>query len=171
MTRLLQPARRLLRTALLLPVLAVAAPAPASAQEAGDFVAAAGVGGTFYCIVTRCNTGATVGALVAYDVLPFVMLEAGAKRHFCFDCDSYVILDAGVQLRYPHATVQPFLGAGVSRHSDAEFMGTHTGPHAAAGVWVWARTDWGVQAELRGTRVRVGDYMGEISLSLARRFR
>jgi hypothetical protein len=162
---------RVLHAVLLLPAVALAAPAPASAQAAGDFFAAAGAGGTYYCIVTRCNTGTTVGALVAYGPLPFVMLEAGAKRHFCFDCDSYVITEAGVQLRYPHATVQPFLAAGVSRHSDAEFMGTYTGPQAAAGVWVWPWTGWGMHAELRGTRVRAGNHLGELSLSLARRFR
>jgi hypothetical protein len=162
---------RVLRGILLLPALALTAPAPASAQANGDFVAAAGVGGTFYCIVTRCNTGTTVGALVAYGPLPFVMLEAGAKRHFCFDCDSYSITQAGVQLRYPHAIAQPFLAVGVARHSDADFMGSYTGPYAGVGVWVWPWSGWGAHAELRGTRVRAGDHLGELSLSLARRFR
>jgi hypothetical protein len=164
--------KRLLCAALLSPVLAVAAPAPASAQDAGALVAAAGVGGTYYCIVTRCNSGTTVGALAAYGPLPFVMIEAGAKRHFCFDCVRYFIAEAGVQLRYPHVTVQPFLSAGASWNSDPEFMGEHTGPYAGAGVWIWPWADWGLHAEARGRRVMdTGSGIGEVALSVARRLR
>jgi hypothetical protein len=158
--------------ALLLPVCALVRPTPASAQVAGDFVAAAGVGGTYYCIVSRCNSGTTVGVLGAFAPLPFVMLEAAAKRHFCFDCDRYYIAEAGVQLRYPHATIQPFLSAGASRNSDPEFMGEHTGPYAAAGVWIWPWAYWGLHAEVRGRRVMgAGNSMAEVALSVTRRLR
>jgi hypothetical protein len=154
----------------LIPLLLLAAPAVAGAQQGGGLTAAAGAGGTFYCVVTRCNTGLTAGGGLAWEVLPVLAFEAGARRQFCFDCDRYIIADGGAQLRLPGRVVQPFLAGGASFHSDPEFIGENMiGPYAGAGLWVFPRGGWGARVELRGHRLDPGDHVGELSVAIARR--
>lgn len=148
--------------------IAMLMPAAAEAQEPPELLVGAGVGGTYYCIVTRCNTGTIARASVGYSPIPSVMIEGGARWHHCFDCDRFVIGEGGVQVRYPASTVSPFLSAGGSLSSDPEFMGDEWGLYAAVGSWVWLSRSWGLQLELKGRQVG-SDHMGELSLLAARR--
>ena len=153
-----------------LAALALVAPATAAAQQSGDFMATAGVGGTYYCIVTRCNTGMTVGAHVAYGLLQPVALEARAGRHLCFDCDRYFLVEGGAQLRLPRGRVQPFLAAGASLHSDPEFFGDAVGPYAGVGVWLHPTAGLALRAEVRGHQLNRGSRLGELSVAVGHRF-
>jgi hypothetical protein len=150
--------------------LALVAPATATAQQAGDFTATAGVGGTYYCIVSRCDEGMTLGAHAAYGLLHTVVLEARAGRHLCFDCDRYYLVEAGAQLRLPRGPVQPFLAAGASLHSDPEFFGDATGPYAGVGVWLHPMAGLTIRAELRGHQLDRGSRLGELSVAVGHRF-
>jgi hypothetical protein len=150
--------------------LATAGVSTAAAQSTRGIVVGAGVGVTYYCIVARCDTGSTIGAMGAFDFSRLVSVEAGVRRHYCFDCDRFMIAEADVLVQYPLPRVSPFLAAGVSYSSDAEFMGDHVGLLAAAGVWIWLRQRWGARVELRGRQVGRGDAMGELSLSVVHRF-
>ncbi len=149
---------------------ALAGSARAHAQDRVRFVTGLTAGGTYYCIVTRCNTGQTVGALAEVQVAPALALELAARRHGCFDCDRFFIADAALVLRYPARIVQPFFAAGVARSSDPEFMGTQLGLMGAAGAWAWFQPAWGAKLELRGRQVGRGDGMGELSVALGYRF-
>lgn len=142
-------------------------PAPAGAQAA---YVAAGAGGTYYCIVSRCDTGSTMGVAAGVQLSPALGIEAGVRRHFCFDCDRFVIGDASLVLQYPRAVVSPYVAAGVSLSSDPEFMGDEIGAAAAAGAWLWSGRRWGGRLELRGRRVPGSDGVAELSASIAHRF-
>jgi hypothetical protein len=150
--------------------LALLAPATVAAQQSGDFTATASVGGTYYCIVSRCDTGVTMGAHVAYGLLQTVALEARGSRHLCFDCDRYFLVEGGAQLRLPGGRVQPFLAAGASLHSDPEFFGDATGPYAGVGVWLHPMAGLTLRAELRGHQLDRGSRLGELSVAAGHRF-
>jgi hypothetical protein len=143
---------------------------PAAGQDARGIVVGAGVGATYYCIVSRCDSGGTIGVMGAFDASRVLSVEAGVRRHYCFDCDRFMIAEADVLVQYPRQRVSPFLAAGLSYSSDAEFMGDHVGLLAAAGAWIRLRQRWGARLELRGRQVGRGDAMGELSLSMTHRF-
>lgn len=150
--------------------LALACLAPAAqAQQTRPLELGAGGGGTYYCIVSRCNTGTTLGATATLRLTPAIGLDATVRRHFCFDCDRYLLGEAGVLLRVPGRALSPFAAAGASLSSDPEFFGDELGVFAGVGAWLW-RGEWGGRIELRGRRVRRGDALGELSLSIARAF-
>ncbi len=151
-------------------VLLVAIAAPARAQNPVRIVTGVSAGATYYCLVSRCNTGTTIGVSAEAQATRVLGLELAVRRHTCFDCDRFVIADAALVLRVPAHTIQPFVAGGVSRSSDPEFMGTHTGLLGAAGAWAWLGPAWGAKLELRGRQVGRGDAMGELSLGLAHRF-
>lgn len=153
----------------LLAGLALLAPPQARAQQADGAVVGGGGGVTYYCIVSRCNTGATLVGLVGYAPRPFLVIAGTGRWHACFDCDRFVMVEASLQLRHPGRTVQPFLGVGAGLSSDPEFMGDRFGPHVALGAWLWPSPRWGLQAEVRGRSLGSGDRMGEASLAVARR--
>lgn len=140
------------------------------AHAAPAQVVSAGLGVSYYCIVSRCDTGTILNAAVAFDLGSVVSIEAGHRRHSCFDCHGFGITEGLLQLRYARTRLQPFVGAGVAHSVDREFMGSETGLMAAAGVWLWPRPDWGLRLELRGRQAGRGDSMGELTLSVARRF-
>ena len=106
------------RPVLLRTLLALAFPPVVGAQGLTDLVVGGGIGGTYYCIVTRCDTGATLVATVGYGPAPFLLTSVGVRRHDCFDCDRFVIAEGSVQLRRPGGTLQPFLAAGAGVSSD-----------------------------------------------------
>lgn len=151
-------------------VLLIAIAAPARAQSPVRIVTGVSAGATYYCIVSRCGTGQTVGVVADAQPTPAIGLELAVRRHSCFDCDRFVIADAALVLRYPARTIQPFVAAGVSLSSDPGLMGTRAGMLGAAGAWAWLKPAWGAKLELRGRQVGRGDGMGELSLSLAHRF-
>jgi len=142
----------------------------AHAQNPVRISAGVSGGATYYCIVSRCDTGSTVGVFADVEIAPILAFEIAGRRQFCFDCDRFIIGDAGLVLRYPARRIRPFISAGVSRTSDPEFMGTHTGLSGATGAWGWFNERWGTRIELRGRQVGRGDAIGELSLSLAHRF-
>ncbi len=159
--------RHLIATILLL---AIAGVAPARAQGPVRIVTGVSAGATYYCIVTRCGTGKTIGVLVEAQPARVLGLELAARRHSCFDCERFVIADAALVLRYPARSIQPFVAAGASRSTDTGALGTHSGLLGAAGAWAWLDPAWGAKLELRGRQVGRGDGMGELSLSFAHRF-
>jgi hypothetical protein len=142
----------------------------AAAQQSKGIVVGANVGGTYYCIVSRCDTGTTVGVMAGVDATRALAVEAAVRRHYCFDCDRFVIAEAAAVLQYRRRLISPFVAAGASYSSDPDFMGDHVGLLAAAGAWVWPDRRWGMRLELRGRQVGRGDAMGELSLSLVHRF-
>lgn len=154
---------------LLIALMAWAAPERAAAQGGTAVDVGVGVGGTYYCIMTRCNTGTLLSAGAALRVNRFVFVEAGARRHLCFDCDRFIVVDAMVAGQYPFGTWTPFAGAGWGVASDPEFMGREDGLHAAAGTWIRPGNGaWSIQLALRGRQVG-GDAMGELSAMVTRR--
>jgi hypothetical protein len=154
--------------AALLAVASVAAlPASAAGQAAPGVVVGAGVGGTYYCIVSRCNTGTLLQATAGVDVMEYVHVEAGVRRHSCFDCSEFTIVDGTVLLRRETGPLTPFVGAGYGRVADAEFMGTRWAFHGAAGTWYRPGRRWGVQVALRGRELGSGDRMGEASVGVS----
>lgn len=156
-----------LRLAALLTVLA---PSAALGQRPSSAVVGLSAGGTYYCIVSRCDTGTTLGLLAGYDVTRVLSVGATARWHACADCDRFLIGEGGVQLRYPGRVFAPFVAVGAGLSSDPEFMGDEFGLHAAVGTRFWATPGWGLQLELRGRQVGRGDHMGELSLGVTRRF-
>jgi len=150
-------------------VLSMFLPAAAVAQTASPLVLGAGVGGTFYGISTRTNTGTALVGLVGYDLGPNLMIEAGVRRHQCVDCDRFLIAEGGLHLKYPGRTFSPYVAGGYGVVSDPEFMGTEHGLHAAVGVWLWPERPWGLRTEVRGRQAGKGDGMGEASVLLTRR--
>lgn len=141
----------------------------AAAQSSKAIVVSAGAGGTFYCIITRCDSGTIFGVTAGYGLTPAVAVEAGVRRHSCFDCDRFVIADAALVLQLSARTVSPFAAIGVGWSSDPEFMGNEVGLLAAAGVAIWPSRTWGIRTELRGRTVGRGDGMGELSVSVSYR--
>ncbi|HEX6307737.1 MAG TPA: hypothetical protein VFZ69_06075 [Longimicrobiales bacterium] len=137
-----------------------------AAQSSGDVVIGASAGGTYYCISTRCDTGTTAGIAVSFQATPVVGVEASGRRHFCPDCDRFLMGDGAVLLQYPGRRVRPFVGGGMSYSSDPEFMGSHFGLLGATGVSIGLGDRWATRAEVRGRRVGRGDAMGELLLSL-----
>ena len=149
---------------------AACVPVRAAAQESAAAVVGAGVGGTYYCIVSRCDTGTTILGMGGYAPAPFLLVEAAVRWHQCFDCDRFVIVEGGLQLRYPGRRLEPFVAGGVGLSSDPEFMGDQFGLHAAAGTWIRVSPRWGLKTEVRGRQVGGGDLMGEASVAVAYRF-
>lgn len=143
----------------------------AQAQNGAELAGGIGAGGTYYCIVTRCNTGTTIVAALGYAPTPAVMIEASGRWHGCFDCDRFVIGEGSVQLRRRRGAVRPFIAAGAGIASDPGLMGDRLALHLALGARLRPEEPWGVQLEVRGRRVGRGDAMAEASLMLLRRWR
>jgi hypothetical protein len=145
------------------------ASSPAAAQERALHVGI-GAGGTYYCIVSRCDTGIIIGPVGSFHFTPVIAVEAAVRRHFCTDCDRFTVAEAALLFLYPQRVVSPYVGGGVSLSSDPDFMGDEVGLLAAAGAWVWPGRRWGMRVDARGRQVGRGDAMGEVSLALVRRF-
>lgn len=143
----------------------------AQAQEVGDWVVSLGAGGTLYSIETRFDDGTIVRGGVGYLLTPTLMIEGGLRRHDCFDCDRFLIFDAGVQARHRGDRFSPFVAAGGGLSSDPEFMGRRWGAQAAVGSWIRLSSLWDLQLEARGRQVGFSSsfYMGEFSVGVARR--
>lgn len=143
----------------------------AQAQEAGDWVVSLGAGGTLYSIETRFDDGTILRGGVGYVLTPTLMIEGGLRRHGCFDCDRFLIFDAGVQARHRGDRFSPFVAVGGGLSSDPEFMGRKWGAQAAVGSWVRLSNDWDLQLEARGRQVGFSSssLMGEFSVGVARR--
>jgi hypothetical protein len=134
-------------------------------------VAAVTAGGTYYCIVTRCNTGQALGLAAGAELTAGLSIEASARRHFCFDCDRFVIADAGASWTVPaRGRVRPFLSGGIGFTSDPEFFGHSWSPYLSVGAWYWPTEKWGGQLALRGRRVAGDLGLAEATVSLARRW-
>lgn len=142
-----------------------------NAQDQSEFIIGLGGGMSLYSISTRFDTGTIVRGSVGYSPIPWLVVETGARWHGCPDCDSFSILDGGLQLRLPGDRLSPFAAAGGGRSSDPEFMGSEWGLYAAVGGWLWLSGDWGLQLEARGRQVGSGAHMGEFTVGGARRFR
>jgi hypothetical protein len=143
-----------------------AQPAPSDAPRWA--VTAVG-GGSFYCIVTRCNTGLLAGTTIGRQTTPNLSLELSARWHRCFDCHRFLIADAGLRLHRARHRIDPFvvLGGGVA--SDPEFFGTQFSPWIAAGTALHLQPRWSLQVEARGRRIRTGSSMGEFTAGLTHR--
>jgi hypothetical protein len=141
----------------------------AGAQERAELTAGVGAGATYYCIVSRCDQGAIGRISLGYRPASVLAFEGAAAWHDCFDCDRFLVGEAGIQLRRPGPKLEPFVSAGAGLSSDPEFMGDRWGLYAAAGAWAWLPSRWGAQLELRGRRLGRGNDMGELSLTLGRR--
>jgi hypothetical protein len=146
-------------------------PGAARAQSGAEVLGGFGLGGTYYCIVSRCDTGTTVTGAFGYAPRPAVLLEASGRWHACFDCGRFVIGEGSVQLRLPRGAVRPFVAAGGGMVSDPDLMGDRLSLLVAAGAHLRPESRWGVQLELRGRRVGRGDAMGVASVVLLRRWR
>jgi hypothetical protein len=144
--------------------------APSAAQSTRSMVIGAGAGGTFYCIVSRCDSGTIVAGMASLDITRLIAAELRVGRHYCFDCDRFVIAEPAVVLQYPRNALTPYVAGGISYSSDPGFMGNQTGLAGAAGAWIWPDRRWSLRFELRGRQVGRGDAMGELSLAVARRF-
>jgi len=94
------------------------------AQQRGDVLGSIGAGGTLYAVDTRLNEGSMVQGSLGYALTPAWTLEAGVRRHGCFDCDRFWIVDAGMQWQRPGERFSPYASAGAGRASDPGFMGT-----------------------------------------------
>ncbi len=142
-------------------------------QQRGDILGSIGAGGTLYAVDTRFNEGGTVRGGLGYALGPGWTLEAGVRRHGCFDCDRFWIVDAGVQCQRPGDRFSPFVSAGGGRASDPGFMGTEWGAYASVGSWMQLTSASRLQLELRvrqlGGGLRNPDGMGELTLGATRR--
>ena len=114
-----------------------------NAQDQSEFIIGLGGGMSLYSISTRFDTGTIVRGSVGYSPIPWLVVETGARWHGCPDCDSFSILDGGLQLRLPGDRLSPFAAAGGGRSSDPEFMGSEWGLYAAVGGWLWLSGDGG----------------------------
>jgi len=145
------------------------------AQQRGDVVGSIGVGGTLYAVDTRINEGTMIQGGLGYALTPAWMLEAGVRRHGCFDCDRFWIVDAGVQWQRAGERFSPYASAGAGRASDPEFMGVEWGPYASVGSWMHLSRTSKLKLELRvrqvGGGMRSPDGMGELTLGVAHRMR
>jgi hypothetical protein len=125
-------------------------------------------GGSYYCIVSRCDTGLVAGGALGFRLTSNATAELGARWHHCFDCERFVIGEAGVRLHHGMARLSPFLALGGGVTADPDFFGVEWGPWAAAGSQIHLRQGWSLQLEARGRRIRKGSAMGELTLGLVR---
>jgi len=150
-------------------VIVLATPSTARAQEDSGFQLGVGVGGTYYCILTRCNTGSTFIAHLGYDLPGPLGVEGTTRSHRCFDCDRFWIGEGSLRLHFPGLFLRPSLAAGVGFFSDQEFLEEREfGPHLALGFSLPSFAGVGVRLDIRGRQVGfgTGDYMGEAALLL-----
>ena len=154
-------------------IVAVGSARTTQAQEPGDWIVSVGAGGTLYGIETRFDDGTLLRGGIGYALTPTLMIEGGLRRHGCFDCERFLILDAGLQAHHRGDRFRPFVAAGAGLSSDPGFMGTKWGAHAAVGSWLRLSREWDLQLELRGRQVGVSssDTMGEFTIGVARRWR
>jgi hypothetical protein len=142
-------------------------------QQRGDMVGSLGAGGTLYAVDTRLDEGHMIRGSVGYALTPAWLLEAGVRRHGCFDCQRFWIVDAGVQWQRPGERFSPFVSAGGGRASDPGFMGTEWGPYASVGSGVRFSETTSLQLEFRvrqlGGAMRSPDGMGELTMGVTRR--
>jgi hypothetical protein len=155
--------------------MALAALAPAGvvqAQQAGDWLVSLGAGGTLYGIETRFDDGTILRGGVGYVLTPTLMLEGGLRYQRCFDCERFLVFDAGLQAHHAGDRFSPFVSAGAGLSSDSGFMGRKWGAYASAGSWVRLVGPWDLQLEARGRQVGFtsSDYMGEFSVGVSHRF-
>ena len=156
-------------------VVGTAAGSPVAAQTASDasataaFTTGLSAGGTYYCIVSRCGTGATIGISAGFDLTRVFAVTASAGKHFCSDCDRFFLGDAALQARMPGRTLEPFVSGGLSLASDPGLMGREIGLFGAAGTAVRLSPDWGARVQVSGRSVGRGDAMGEISIGAQRK--
>jgi hypothetical protein len=142
--------------------------AQTSQNQGSPWIVSTVAGGSYYCIVSRCNTGLLAGGALGLRVTPNATAELGARWHHCFDCDRFVTGEAGVRFHLPMTGFAPFLAGGGGVASDPEFFGTEWGPWAAAGSEIHLRDRWSLHVEARGRRIRRGSTMGEVTLGLTR---
>jgi len=142
-------------------------------QQRGDILGSVGAGGTLYTIDTRINEGGMVRGSLGYALARAWAVEAGVRRHGCFDCDQFWILDAGVQWQRPGERFSPFVSAGGGRASDPGFMGTEWGTYASVGSWMQVTSTSRLQLEIRVRQLGYGmgspNGMGELTLGVTRR--
>ena len=152
----------------ILTMIALVVSPSAAAQQVGEIAVGGGAGISYYCIVTRCDAGTTLRLTAGYSPSTWLGFDAGFRLHDCFDCHRFRIYEGGVRLRYSASAVQPFVVAGIHRSTDAEFMGTRTGSHAAIGL-SFGRGSLGMEVELLGRSLGSGDRMGEATLAVVYR--
>jgi hypothetical protein len=157
--------------ALAMAVPALACAGTVGAQEPGDWIVRLGAGGTLYSIETRFDSGTILQGGVGYMLTPTLMIEGGLRRQSCFDCDRFMVLDAGLRARRGGDRVSPFVAGGAGLSSDPGFMGRKWGAHAAVGSSIRLGGEWDLELEVRGRQVGFAssDYMGQVSVGVARR--
>jgi hypothetical protein len=147
----------------------LAAPSPLQGQDRPSIVVGGGVGATYYCIITRCNTGTTFAALIGYEFEGPFAVEGTARHLRCFDCDSFWMTEGSVRIESSAMRLRPSLAAGVGVISDPEFFGERKfGPHLSLALSLPSLSGVGVRLDVRGREVGfgTGDYMGEVALLL-----
>jgi len=145
----------------------VVTPAPVYSQERPAFVLGGGIGATYYCIITRCNTGSTFIALAGYEFAGPYSIEGTARRLRCFDCNSFWMAEGSLRVESRTLRIRPSLAAGIGVASDPEFFQERkVGPHLSLGLSLHSLTGIGVRLDIRGREVGfgTGDYMGEAAL-------
>jgi hypothetical protein len=148
----------------------LANPASVVAQESGELFVSGGIGGSYYCIVSRCDEGSVLRLGAGYSFNASVTIDAGVRLHDCFDCDQFLIYEGGAQLRYPSPRAQPFVAAGIHRSTDPDFMGSRTGAYLGVGVSFGPWRRFHLALEVRGRDFGSGDRMGEATLTVLRGF-
>lgn len=108
------------------------------AQEPGDWTVRLGARGTLYGIETRLDSGTILQGGVGYMLAPILMIEGELRRQSCFDCDHFMVVDAGLRLRRRGDRVSPFDSGGAGLSSDPGFMGKKVGSGRGR---TWERLD------------------------------
>lgn len=149
-----------------------AIPSAVRSQEPPSFVVGAGVGATYYCILSRCDTGTTLAGLLAYEFPGPLAVEGTIRLQRCFDCDAFRMAEGSLRLEFPDLFLIPTVLAGFGAFSDPEFLQeTKVGPHLAIGLAIPPVIGMEMRLEARGRQIGfgTGDYMGEVSLLLLHR--
>lgn len=138
----------------------------AAGESASPWRVGIGAGWSYYSLVSRSDEGTTLFALGSFTPSPHIRVEATVRRMGCFDCERFVMAEAGVHFRLPMGAWAPYLSGGGGVTSDPDFVGTRG--HAFAGVgtaWEQEEGPWGVQFEVRGRQLDPGSRLVEVTLA------
>jgi hypothetical protein len=138
-----------------------------AAQKPAGITIGGGVGGGWYCYETTCDAGTIFGLSSSLQLTDAITVEVSGRSHGCFDCNRFLIGDAGILLRYARPRVRPYAGAGIGHSSESDFHESHLGLFAAVGASFPVKDDqWGLRADVRGRRLGTSNWITELTLWL-----